>query len=68
VLRRASRLRHLSVLFATLVATPAQAATTGALRGTGSGRCLDVSGAGRTDGTNVQIRDCRSGTDQQRQR
>ncbi|MFF5362006.1 non-reducing end alpha-L-arabinofuranosidase family hydrolase [Streptomyces scabiei] len=72
MLRRTSRLRHLSVLLAalvasaaTLVATPAQAATTGALRGTGSGRCLDVSGASQTDGTNVQIWDCWSGTNQQ---
>ncbi|OIJ92792.1 alpha-L-arabinofuranosidase [Streptomyces monashensis] len=40
------------------VASPAQAATSGALRGVGSGRCLDVPGAGQTDGTSPQIRTC----------
>jgi hypothetical protein len=50
---------------ATLVANPAQAATTSAVRGVGSGRCLDVSGADQTDGTNVQIWDCHGGTNQQ---
>ncbi|MFF7717756.1 RICIN domain-containing protein, partial [Streptomyces luteogriseus] len=52
--------RHLSVVLAalvaaaaTLVADPAQAAGSGELRGAGSGRCLDVPGAARTDGTNV---------------
>ncbi len=50
---------------ATLVANPAPAATSGALRGAGSGRCLDVPGASQTDGTNLQIRDCWSGTNQQ---
>ncbi|RKT08250.1 alpha-L-arabinofuranosidase [Streptomyces sp. 3211.6] len=64
--------RHLSVVLAalvasaaTLVAGPAQAATSGALRGAGSGRCLDVPGAGRTDGTNLQLWDCWGGTNQQ---
>jgi hypothetical protein len=52
-------------LAAMLVANPAQAATTGTLRGVGSGRCLDVSGASQTDGTNVQIWDCNGGTNQQ---
>ncbi|WP_037833419.1 ricin-type beta-trefoil lectin domain protein, partial [Streptomyces sp. NRRL S-475] len=46
---------------ATLVANPAQAAGSGELRGAGSGRCLDVPGAARTDGTNVQIWDCHGG-------
>jgi hypothetical protein len=50
---------------ATLVANPAQAATSGALRGVGSGRCLDVPGANQTDGTNLQIWDCHGGTNQQ---
>ncbi|MFG2575711.1 non-reducing end alpha-L-arabinofuranosidase family hydrolase [Streptomyces sp. NPDC048481] len=50
---------------ATIVSHPAQAATSGALRGAGSGRCLDVSGASQTDGTNVQIWDCYGGTNQQ---
>ncbi|MFJ6385707.1 non-reducing end alpha-L-arabinofuranosidase family hydrolase [Kitasatospora sp. NPDC092039] len=48
-----------------LVAGPAQAATTGAVRGTASGRCLDVPGAVRTDGTNLQIYDCWGGANQQ---
>ncbi|MEV5440558.1 non-reducing end alpha-L-arabinofuranosidase family hydrolase [Streptomyces sp. NPDC052682] len=52
-------------LAAMLVATPAQAATTGALRGVGSNRCLDVPGADQTDGTSLQIWDCHGGTNQQ---
>ncbi|MDQ0935451.1 non-reducing end alpha-L-arabinofuranosidase family hydrolase [Streptomyces turgidiscabies] len=74
--RRSFSRRHLSVMLAaavtvlialaaTLVANPAQAATSGALRGTGSGRCLDVSGASQTDGTLVQIWDCNSANNQQ---
>ena len=47
------------------VATPAQADTSGALRGAGSGRCLDVPGAGQTDGTYLQIWDCNGATNQQ---
>ncbi len=64
--------RHLSVVLATLlasaatlVANPAQAATTSAVRGVGSGRCLDVPGANQTNGTNMQIWDCHGGTNQQ---
>ncbi|MGW2572758.1 non-reducing end alpha-L-arabinofuranosidase family hydrolase [Streptomyces sp. NPDC001537] len=52
-------------LAAMLVANPAQAATSGALRGTGSGRCLDVPNAGQADGTLLQIWDCTGGTNQQ---
>ncbi|MFF2079808.1 non-reducing end alpha-L-arabinofuranosidase family hydrolase [Kitasatospora sp. NPDC058162] len=52
-------------LAAMLVAVPAQAATSGALRGTGSGRCLDVSNGGQADGTLLQIWDCTGGTNQQ---
>ncbi|WP_030394428.1 non-reducing end alpha-L-arabinofuranosidase family hydrolase [Kitasatospora purpeofusca] len=52
-------------LAATLVAGPAQAATTAALRGVGSGRCLDVSNAGRSDGSELQIYDCSGGANQQ---
>ncbi|MEU0673462.1 non-reducing end alpha-L-arabinofuranosidase family hydrolase [Streptomyces sp. NPDC006172] len=53
-------------LAALLVAgPPAQAATTSALKGVGSGRCLDVPGASQTDGTNLQIWDCWGGTNQQ---
>ncbi|WP_369167329.1 non-reducing end alpha-L-arabinofuranosidase family hydrolase [Streptomyces sp. R28] len=64
--------RHLTAVLAalvasaaTLVANPAQAATSGAIRGVGSGRCLDVPGASQTDGTNPQIWDCHGGTNQQ---
>ncbi|MFI8232956.1 non-reducing end alpha-L-arabinofuranosidase family hydrolase [Streptomyces sp. NPDC085900] len=55
----------LAALAAMLVAAPAQAASSGALRGVGSGRCLDVPGAGQTDGTNLQLYDCWGGTNQQ---
>jgi hypothetical protein len=55
----------LTALAAMLVANPAQAASSGALRGVGSGRCLDVPGASQTDGTNVQIWDCFGGSNQQ---
>ncbi|MFI8933819.1 endo-1,4-beta-xylanase [Streptomyces sp. NPDC053474] len=37
----------------------------GQIKGVASGRCLDVPGAGTTDGTQVQLWDCRSGTNQQ---
>ncbi|MGW1957537.1 non-reducing end alpha-L-arabinofuranosidase family hydrolase [Streptomyces sp. NPDC001920] len=72
MLRRNFSRRHAPVVLAalvasaaTLVANPAQAATTSAVRGVGSGRCLDVPGAGQADGTNVQIWDCHGGTNQQ---
>ncbi|RKN39467.1 non-reducing end alpha-L-arabinofuranosidase family hydrolase [Streptomyces hoynatensis] len=55
----------LAALAALLAAAPAQAASSGALRGVGSGRCLDVLGAGQTDGTQLQIYDCWDGTNQQ---
>ncbi|MFC9925841.1 non-reducing end alpha-L-arabinofuranosidase family hydrolase [Streptomyces sp. NPDC127190] len=55
----------LAALAAMLVAAPAQAASSGALRGVGSGRCLDVPGASQTDGTSLQIYDCWGGTNQQ---
>ncbi|MFJ1758552.1 non-reducing end alpha-L-arabinofuranosidase family hydrolase, partial [Kitasatospora sp. NPDC088134] len=49
-----------------LVAGPAaQAATTGALKSTSSGRCLDVAGASQSDGAQLQIYDCWNGTNQQ---
>ncbi|HEY8981438.1 MAG TPA: non-reducing end alpha-L-arabinofuranosidase family hydrolase [Streptomyces sp.] len=50
---------------AALVAVPAQAASTGAVRGVGSNRCLDVPGATQTDGTNLQVWDCTGGSNQQ---
>ena len=52
-------------LAALLVASPAQAATSGALRGAGSGRCLDVPGAAQSDGTFLQIWDCNGAGNQQ---
>ncbi|MEV8098435.1 non-reducing end alpha-L-arabinofuranosidase family hydrolase [Kitasatospora sp. NPDC085879] len=75
--RQSSHRRPLSVVLtsvvsavvamaAVVVANPAaHAATTGALRGTGSGRCLDVPNASQTDGTFLQIYDCWGGTNQQ---
>ncbi|MDN3025965.1 RICIN domain-containing protein, partial [Streptomyces sp. S.PB5] len=35
------------------------------IKGVGSGRCVDVPGAGTTDGTQVQLWDCHNGTNQQ---
>ncbi|MFD7453550.1 non-reducing end alpha-L-arabinofuranosidase family hydrolase [Kitasatospora sp. NPDC059827] len=43
----------------------AQTATSSALRGTGSGRCLDVQNAARSDGAALQIYDCSNGANQQ---
>ncbi|MFD5462643.1 non-reducing end alpha-L-arabinofuranosidase family hydrolase [Kitasatospora sp. NPDC127059] len=45
--------------------TTAQAATSGALRGSGSGRCLDVQNAAQSDGASLQIYDCSNGANQQ---
>ncbi|MEU5444722.1 non-reducing end alpha-L-arabinofuranosidase family hydrolase [Streptomyces griseofuscus] len=67
--RRSPSRRHLSgvlaavvaalvALAAMLLANPAQAATTGALKSVGSGRCLDVPNASQSDGTSLQIWDC----------
>ncbi|MEW2117190.1 non-reducing end alpha-L-arabinofuranosidase family hydrolase [Streptomyces sp. NPDC005474] len=61
----AAVLAALVTLAAMLVANPAQAATTSAVRGVGSGRCLDVPGAGQTDGTLLNIWDCNGATNQQ---
>ena len=55
----------LVALAAMLVANPAQAATSGALRGVAAGRCLDVPNSSQTDGTYLQIWDCSGGTNQQ---
>src|SRR5947209_11463434 len=52
-------------LAATLGANPALADVTGALRGVGSGRCLDVPNSSQTDGTYLQIYDCSGGANQQ---
>ncbi len=54
-----------AALAAMLVATPAGAADSGALRGAGSGRCVDVPNADRADGTYLQIYDCSGGANQQ---
>ena len=54
------------VALATMVlASPAQADTTGTLRGVASGRCLDVPGASQTNGTYLEIWDCNGGSNQQ---
>ncbi|SEE82609.1 endo-1,4-beta-xylanase [Streptomyces sp. 3213] len=37
----------------------------GQIKGVSSGRCLDVPGAGTTDGTQLQLWDCHGGTNQQ---
>ncbi|MEV7130739.1 non-reducing end alpha-L-arabinofuranosidase family hydrolase [Streptomyces sp. NPDC093260] len=55
----------LAALAAMLGVTPAQAATSGALRGAGSNRCLDVVGASQDNGAYLQIYDCWGGTNQQ---
>ncbi|MCO5990437.1 ricin-type beta-trefoil lectin domain protein, partial [Actinoallomurus spadix] len=52
-------------LAVSLVADPARADVTGALRGVGSGRCLDVVGQSQNDGTSLQIYDCWGGANQQ---
>ncbi|MGW2486897.1 non-reducing end alpha-L-arabinofuranosidase family hydrolase [Streptomyces sp. NPDC001606] len=76
MLRRRLSRRRLSVVLAAavsvlvslaamLVAIPAQAATSGAVQGVGSGRCLDVPNASQTDGALLQIWDCTGGTNQQ---
>ena len=57
-------LAALVVLATMVVGNPAQADTSGTLRGVGSGRCLDVPGASQTDGTYLQIWDCTGGTNQ----
>jgi endo-1,4-beta-xylanase len=38
---------------------------TGHIRGVGSGRCVDVPGAGTTDGTQTQLWDCNGNSNQQ---
>ncbi|MFR9797694.1 endo-1,4-beta-xylanase [Streptomyces sp. MS06] len=40
-------------------------ADSGQIKGVGSGRCLDVPDAGTADGTQLQLWDCHSGTNQQ---
>ncbi|WP_151770060.1 non-reducing end alpha-L-arabinofuranosidase family hydrolase [Streptomyces abyssomicinicus] len=68
--------RHLSAVFsaavavlaalaATLVANPAQAATSGALRHAASGRCLDLPNSDTANGVSLQIWDCSGRSNQQ---
>jgi uncharacterized membrane protein len=54
-----------AALAVTLSASPAQADVSGALRGVGSNRCLDVPNSSQTDGTFLQIYDCSGGAGQQ---
>jgi hypothetical protein len=49
----------------TAVNGPVPPATAGPLIGVGSGRCLDVPGQSRTNGTQVTIWDCNGGANQQ---
>ncbi|MEV4052812.1 non-reducing end alpha-L-arabinofuranosidase family hydrolase [Amycolatopsis sp. NPDC049688] len=65
VLAAAVTVAAASVVGVTLGAGPASADVTGALRGVGSGRCLDVPNASQTDGTALQIYDCSGGAGQQ---
>ncbi|RRR76872.1 non-reducing end alpha-L-arabinofuranosidase family hydrolase [Streptomyces sp. RP5T] len=61
----AAAIAALVALAAMLGAAPAQAATSGALRGVAAGRCLDVPNSSQTDGTYLQIWDCSGGANQQ---
>ncbi|MFM9590446.1 endo-1,4-beta-xylanase [Streptomyces scabiei] len=45
--------------------TPTPPADARPVKGVGSGRCLDVPGSSTTDGTQVQLYDCHTGTNQQ---
>jgi alpha-galactosidase len=45
--------------------TPPPSGGTGALRGVGSNRCLDVTGVSQTNGTQVEIWDCNGQSNQQ---
>jgi hypothetical protein len=51
--------------FDNLAVTGSGGGTTSALRNTNSGRCLDVPGVSQTNGTQVTLWDCNSGTNQQ---
>ncbi|MFJ7271922.1 endo-1,4-beta-xylanase [Streptomyces sp. NPDC099050] len=45
--------------------TPTPSPGSGQIKGVGSGRCLDVPGAGTTDGTQLNLWDCNNRTNQQ---
>jgi hypothetical protein len=49
----------------TITPTGSSGGATGEVRGAGSNRCLDVDGAGQSDGAVVQIWDCNGGANQQ---
>jgi hypothetical protein len=51
-------------LAVTLVANPARADVTGAVRGVASGRCIDVPNASTSNGTQVQLWDCNGNSNQ----
>ncbi|MFI9586370.1 endo-1,4-beta-xylanase [Streptomyces sp. NPDC052236] len=54
---------YTAVLNALNATTPSPGS--GQIKGVGSGRCLDVPGASTTDGTQLNLRDCGNGTNQQ---
>ncbi|MDX3519156.1 endo-1,4-beta-xylanase [Streptomyces scabiei] len=56
---------YTSVLNALNGGTPTPPADARPVKGVGSGRCLDVPGAGTADGTQLQLWDCHTGTNQQ---
>ncbi|MDX2681881.1 endo-1,4-beta-xylanase [Streptomyces sp. NY05-11A] len=56
---------YTSVLNALNGGTTTPPAGAGTIKGVGSGRCLDVPGSSTADGTQVQLWDCHSGTNQQ---
>ncbi|GAA3828703.1 RICIN domain-containing protein [Sphaerisporangium flaviroseum] len=49
----------------TATPTPTPSSPGTAIRGVGSGRCLDIPGSSQTNGTQVQIWDCHGGANQQ---
>jgi endo-1,4-beta-xylanase len=56
---------YTSVLNALNGGTPTPPEDARPVKGVGSGRCLDVPGSSTTDGTQVQLYDCHTGTNQQ---
>ncbi|WP_433544435.1 endo-1,4-beta-xylanase (plasmid) [Streptomyces sp. CA-294286] len=54
-----------AVLDALNAASPTPPGDSGQIKGVASGRCLDVPGAGTTDGTQLQLWDCNNRTNQQ---
>ncbi|MFF7893201.1 endo-1,4-beta-xylanase [Streptomyces sp. NPDC007907] len=56
---------HAAVLNALNGGTSTPPSGSGQIKGIGSGRCLDVPGAGTTDGTQLQLWDCHGNANQQ---